>query len=78
MIDTHGLPMKFEFHVQGRDDAILCDFTEAECGRPLISGKHGSNHRWKAKEVALRIERGSWKIAAVLKDTEATPVEDLL
>lgn len=81
MIDTCGLPMKFEFRVHGVGRTYIVDFEIPDHrDRPLLYGigDKGGNHSWTAQEIARNIKENVWVITDILKDTKCIDVEDLI
>ena len=83
MIDTHGLPMKFEFHTGSPDvKTFVADFNRIRHGNPYlykVGEENDGNHAWSPEEILACVREGSW---VIMRATEEVPtpvaVEDLL
>lgn len=83
MIDTCGLPMKFEFYVYEGGPTYIFDFNHVKHGMPLLyqTGEKESDgtYAWPPSEIMANIEDGSWIICNVFNDPcVEVDVEDLL
>ena len=84
MIDTHGLPMKFEFyydHYSGRRSRYMVDFNACNKeGWPLLTNLPDgrASHPRPATDYEFYIRQGTWVITKILEGSVLTPVEDLL
>ena len=86
MNDTHGLPMKFVFHVTGAPSAqYMFDLTQWKGNSVLLLDWFGDRPGakeywgWEVEKVAQNIQSGGWIIDAILEDESVTPeLEDLL
>lgn len=81
MIDTHGLPIKFTFHVRGRDHKIyLIDFTDVENGNPILQGidETFSTYEWSPEQIERHVANGIWVIDSIIEEFMCQSVEDLL
>lgn len=79
MVDTHGLPMKFEFCWSHMYYEV--DFNDCRDGNPKLTVLEDGTVEWgnKPERYATMIACGSWKITKVLEDIgKPVPVEDLL
>lgn len=75
-IDTHGLPMKFEFYTISVDRLYVVDFGDICCGNPALYTADNETERiyyWKACDIRSNLERGIWKMMPA-----RVYVEDLL
>ena len=83
MIDTRGLPMKFEFHTGNPDvKTFVVDFNRVKHGNPylyLVGEENYGNHAWSPEEISACVREGSWVIMNVLDEAPmCVAVEDLI
>ena len=83
MIDTHGLPMKFEFHLGNPDvKTFVVDFNRTKCGNPYlykVGEEHDGNYSWPPETISNCVSRGSWVIMNIIEEASlCVEVEDLL
>ena len=84
MIDTHGLPMKFEFYWENRSGERYyyeLDFNDLnEDGWPKLTNHDNGDVSWPRPidDYVEYIKSGEWIITQVLEDVALVKVEDLL
>ncbi len=75
-IDTHGLPMKFEFYTISPERSYVVDFGDVICGNPALytaDNETEQTYYWQACDIRSNLERGIWKMMS-----PRVHVEDLL
>lgn len=85
MIDTHGLPMKFEFCLGRYVDSPsrktwIIDFSDTKGGNPVLyasDDRADDTYGWSASEIVINLEDGSWVLLSTF-DELPVQVEDLL
>lgn len=85
MIDTHGLPMKFEFCLGSHMDrkqrnTWIIDFNDARNGNPILyrsDCRDDCTYDWTAHEIIENLEDGRWVLLTTFDEVLAQ-VEDLL
>lgn len=86
MIDTYGLPWKFEFEVC--DTFYTVDFGDMKDGNPVLYARgcehnaegHDKTYGWTAEGIAENINDTTWRITAIFEDSanDFPEVEDLI
>ena len=81
MIDTHGLPIKFTFHVSSRASrTYLVDFTDMKNGCPMLQGIGETfiTYEWSPAQIERHVANGTWVIDDIIEEIVYQSVEDLL
>lgn len=77
MINTCGLPWKFEFK-PCTGISYIVDFNDMKHGNPVLyvtaferqDDESGRNYYWSAEEISSMIRNGYWRITNVLEENE--------
>lgn len=81
MINTHGLPIKFTFHVSSRASrTYLVDFTDVKNGCPILQDidEKFSTYEWSLAQIERHVANGTWVIDDIFEEIVYQSVEDLL